>query len=227
MDVERIGQFIAELRKEKMMTQKELANLIMVSDKTISKWETGKGLPDPSSWLSLSNNLGVSVTELLQGKKLEMELQASEANNTIVDTTLYIESAARRKGLAIISFGSVLIFSLIILLTLSINLTFFKDNYSIMLNENRYICIPVPRYSFYRSTSGMYIATFKTLRQEDEVRIFIDNYLATLDEIKINEKTQYYDKFNDITIWQYNINNGGIGPINTIYVSYDLGRSSE
>jgi len=73
----------------------------------------------------------------------------------------------------------------------------------------------------------MYIATFKTLRQEDEVRVFIEKFLATLDEIKINDKTQYYDKFNDITIWQYSINNGGIGPINTIYISYDLGRSSE
>jgi len=154
MDVERIGQFIAELRKEKMMTQKELADLIMVSDKTISKWETGKGLPDPSSWLSLSNNLGVSVTELLQGKKLEMELQASEANNTIVDTTLFFESTARRKSLAIISLASVFIISLIILLILFMNLTFFKDNYTFMLNENRSICIPIPKHSFYRSTSG-------------------------------------------------------------------------
>jgi len=65
------GQTIKSLREAKGMTQAELANLIDVSDKTISKWETGKGLPDISLISPLSHALGISVAELFSGEPIQ------------------------------------------------------------------------------------------------------------------------------------------------------------
>lgn len=62
------GKIIKELREKKKLTQLELANIIEVSDKTISKWETGKGLPDISLIEPLSRVLGVSIIELMNGE---------------------------------------------------------------------------------------------------------------------------------------------------------------
>lgn len=62
------GKIIKELREKNHLTQLELANLINVSDKTISKWETGKGLPDISLIEPLSRVLNVSVIELMNGE---------------------------------------------------------------------------------------------------------------------------------------------------------------
>lgn len=61
------GETIKRLREKKKLTQKELAEKLMVSDKTISKWETNKGLPDLSILSELTNALSVSVPELLTG----------------------------------------------------------------------------------------------------------------------------------------------------------------
>lgn len=68
MDKNITGRFIAELRKQQGFTQKELAEKLMVTDKAISRWETGKGLPDTSLLKPLGDVLGVSITELLSGK---------------------------------------------------------------------------------------------------------------------------------------------------------------
>ena len=62
------GETIKNLREKKRITQKELADMINVSDKTISKWETNKGLPDISIIEELSHALGVSIAELLTGE---------------------------------------------------------------------------------------------------------------------------------------------------------------
>ena len=71
MDSKKTGAFIAMLRKEKKLTQMELAQLLHVSDKTISKWETGRGMPDTALLKPLSEALGVSIGELLTGARME------------------------------------------------------------------------------------------------------------------------------------------------------------
>ena len=71
------GETIRSLREKKGYTQKQLAETISVSDKTISKWETGKGLPDISLLTPLAGALGVSVAELLRGEWLENRNRAA------------------------------------------------------------------------------------------------------------------------------------------------------
>lgn len=70
MDQVKIGRFIAAERKEKKYTQKQLAETLGISDKAVSKWETGRGFPDISLLLPLCNTLQISVNELLSGERL-------------------------------------------------------------------------------------------------------------------------------------------------------------
>ena len=84
MDNEKIGKFIAELRKEKGMTQKELAEKVGVSDKTISKWECGNSIPDITYLEALCNSLDISVNELLSGERLTDESYSEKAEENIM-----------------------------------------------------------------------------------------------------------------------------------------------
>ncbi|WP_418746133.1 helix-turn-helix domain-containing protein [Frisingicoccus sp.] len=71
MDNEKFGAFIGELRREKHLTQKELAEKLFISDKAVSKWERGLSIPNVSMLIPLAEILGVTVTELLRGERLE------------------------------------------------------------------------------------------------------------------------------------------------------------
>ncbi len=89
MDANATGRFIAELRKHKGYTQKELAEKLMVTDKAISRWETGKGLPDTSLLKPLGDILGVSVSELLSGKMIEKEEMKDQTDKIILESLNY------------------------------------------------------------------------------------------------------------------------------------------
>ena len=69
MDNSKTGKFIAELRKEKGLTQQQLADQLNLSNKTISKWESGGGSPDLSNLTLLADALGVTADELLRGER--------------------------------------------------------------------------------------------------------------------------------------------------------------
>lgn len=96
MDTEKTGRFIAELRKEAGYTQKELANRLSVTDKAVSRWETGKGLPEPSLLRPLSELLGVSVGELLSGERLADGEVKERADAIILDSLRYSGRTAAR-----------------------------------------------------------------------------------------------------------------------------------
>ena len=68
MDCEKIGLFIKTVRKEKGLTQKQLADKMGISDKAVSKWERGCGMPEVSLWKDLSGALGVNIEDILKGE---------------------------------------------------------------------------------------------------------------------------------------------------------------
>ncbi len=78
------GKFIAERRKARGLTQRELADLLNISDKTVSKWERGAGLPEVSLMLPLCQELDISVNELLSGKKLSDSEYKQKAEDNIL-----------------------------------------------------------------------------------------------------------------------------------------------
>lgn len=84
LDKEKFGEFIAKLRKEKGMTQKELAERLFVSDKAVSKWERGQSLPDITTLNPLADALGVTAAELLNcGKISDEKIDASQIDEII------------------------------------------------------------------------------------------------------------------------------------------------
>ena len=87
MDQIKIGKFIAECRKLQGYTQAQLAEKLNITDRAVSKWETGRSLPDSSIMLALCDILGISVNELLSGEKFIME------NNNQKNEQLLLEMA--------------------------------------------------------------------------------------------------------------------------------------
>ena len=69
----KIGKFIAERRRKLELTQMQLAEKLNITDRAVSKWETGRAMPDSSIMLELCDILGISVNELLNGEKINME----------------------------------------------------------------------------------------------------------------------------------------------------------
>ena len=94
MDNIKIGEFIKNLRKEKNLTQGELAEKISVSPKTVSKWECGMGAPDVSIMMDLCSELGITVNELLSGEKIEKENYMEKAEENFISV---LEDGKRNK----------------------------------------------------------------------------------------------------------------------------------
>ncbi len=95
MNNEKMAQFIYELRKSKNLTQQQLAEKLNITNKTISKWERGLGCPDISLLPALSDILGVTTRELLNGEKAEASAPEIE---TIVESTLqYADTITKGK----------------------------------------------------------------------------------------------------------------------------------
>ena len=81
----KIGKFIAECRKNNNLTQMQLAEKLNITDRAISKWENGKGMPDSSIMLDLCNELKISVNELLCGELIEMNNYNEVAEKTLLE----------------------------------------------------------------------------------------------------------------------------------------------
>ncbi len=74
MDCAKVGQVILQLRKEKGLTQQQVADILRISNKTVSKWECGLGCPDVSLWQELSELLGADILKILEGELKQNKL---------------------------------------------------------------------------------------------------------------------------------------------------------
>lgn len=92
LDNEKCGAFIALRRKEKEMTQKELAQKLMLSDKAVSKWECGLSMPDVSLLVPLSELLDVTTTELLCGEQMTMKTMDIQEVDKLVSGTISLSN---------------------------------------------------------------------------------------------------------------------------------------
>ena len=122
MNQEKIGKFILELRREKNMTQQELADRIGVTDRAISKWENGRGLPDLSLMMPLCKELGITINELISGEQIEKEDYQSKLEENIFKTIDYTnKKIANKNKIFKIVVGT------IITIVLIVGLMFFVD----------------------------------------------------------------------------------------------------
>ena len=96
MDQMKIGKFIASCRKEQGMTQAALAEKLGISDRAVSKWETGKSLPDSGIMLELCELLKINVNELLSGEHIAMENYNTKSEELILNLKSENENYAKR-----------------------------------------------------------------------------------------------------------------------------------
>ena len=205
MDLNKVGTFIANLRKEKNLTQAELGELLGVNDKTVSRWETGKNAPDISMLNDLSEKLDISVKELLNGERnLEKDIN--------IEALKYYNNRGKKRIL-ISSIISILVILLISILFFSINkynqyklFKVYSDNNSlsldgiVVLNPHRNIIVlkNIVYYDYNEGTideisSKSYcvrlLSNDKVIKEqgysfekEMSLRSFLDTYTMYVDE---------------------------------------------
>ena len=117
MDSNKMGAFIAQVRKEMGLTQLELAQKINVTDKAVSKWERGVGFPDIKIIEALAEALGVSVSELMNGERMENAVRDSESDNISNDDIL---TENKKYAGKIVNFRTYIIVLAAVVLSLSI-----------------------------------------------------------------------------------------------------------
>ena len=89
MNQEKIGKFIAKCRKDKKMTQSELAEKLGVTDKSIGNWENGRNMPDLSLFKPLCDELGITINDLMSGEKINKDNYQEKFEENIVNTIDY------------------------------------------------------------------------------------------------------------------------------------------
>ena len=116
MEQEKIGKFIAELRKEKNITQEQLAEKLDVTSKSISRWENGRTMPDYTLLKDLCNELDININELLSGEKIKENDYVNKSEENLIKLRKQIDK--RKKFLTIISY----IFMTIIIIAFILNI---------------------------------------------------------------------------------------------------------
>ena len=112
MDLDKIGKFIALNRKNKGLTQEQLAEKLGVTNKTISRWETGKYMPDLSLLKPLSEELGITLNELLSGEKIKEEKIVENTERNILNTIDYsskkVENEHKKISIILMILGAII-----------------------------------------------------------------------------------------------------------------------
>lgn len=165
MDTKKIGGFIAERRKALGMTQLELANKLSITDRAVSKWENGRGMPDISLIKPLCDELDITVNDLLSGEKLEEgQIEAKSEENII--STLQLSKKKQRNYKKIITVAIIITFLPFIIL-----FSFFCiDIYRMKNNE-----------SVFFSTWGYSYAPPIDLNSE-KIEIAIEKFIADIND---------------------------------------------
>ena len=97
MNQAQIGEFIAEMRKEKNLTQVELGNILGVTNKTISRWENGNYMPDISIMQQMCSIFDISINELISGKKLDDTDYKASADQNLISSLHELKNIRKQK----------------------------------------------------------------------------------------------------------------------------------
>lgn len=170
MNQEKIGKFILELRREKNMTQQELADKIGVTDRAISKWENGRGMPDLSLMIPLCKELDITINELISGEKIEKKDYQSKLEENIVKTIDYTNRRIINKDKIF-----KIVVGTIITIILIIGLMFFVDVNR--MNNNDFVIF---------STWGFKYAPPVDFHEE-EIISGVENYLLEKSESELKQ----------------------------------------
>lgn len=173
MDLIKIGKYIAEKRKALGLTQKQLAEQLGMSDKSVSKWERGICLPDVSVYMELCGILGISMNEFLAGEDISEENIVKIAEDNLIQVAK--DSKAKQKNLKVI----IAVMLLITVLTVSVlgSMIFRR------LSQPRNYMMPVDRNSTEMKTAeilsgvdGAYLFRYSTKDKYRKLTIYVSEY---------------------------------------------------
>ena len=143
MDLDKIGKFIALNRKNKGLTQEQLAEKLGVTNKTVSRWETGKYMPDLSLLKPLSDELGITLNELLSGEKLEKEKIVENTEKSLISTIDYTNKEIKKtKKNFMIILAAILIFIVIIITLFVVDINRMRNNKPVFFSTWGYSYAP-------------------------------------------------------------------------------------
>lgn len=109
-----IGKFIAKCRKEKKITQAQLAEKLNITDRAVSKWETGKSVPDSSIMLELCQLLGITVNELLSGEKVNMDNLKRKADENLIVLKKKVDNNIAKNIIIAVLFSVILFIGILV-----------------------------------------------------------------------------------------------------------------
>ncbi len=109
-----IGKFIAKCRKEKKITQAQLAEKLNITDRAVSKWETGKSMPDSAIMLELCQLLGITVNELLNGEKMNMDSLEKKADENLIGLKKKIDNNIAKNIIISVLFSVILFIGILV-----------------------------------------------------------------------------------------------------------------
>ena len=201
MEKNKIGNYIANKRKEKGLTQVELGNILAVTDKAISKWERGLGLPDVTLLTNLAKALDTSVSNILNG----------EDNTKEIDIDHKLESIKKeinnknKKKIFLIIIISLLLISIIVFNNISYGYSIKKVPY-LHAGINKDIHIGIPKTSFMMEYNDKSYS-FKNFRNKSVLENEVKKYLKTLKYLSCNDTIYYYNPEDDFSITSYAVDN--------------------
>mgnify|MGYP004535150511 FL=1 len=147
MNQEKIGKFIAKIRKEKKMTQQELADKLNVTDRAIGNWENGRRMPDVVFYKPLCEVLDISLNELLSGERIK-ESELKEKTDEVLNNTIKYSAKKIKKSKRII------IISLVVLFFIVFVWTFWTDYNRVKHNEHPLFMIRISEKGNYYKYLG-------------------------------------------------------------------------
>lgn len=219
MDYKKIGSFIADLRKEKNLTQKDLADSLYITDRAVSKWERGKGCPDISLLDDLSKILDISIIEILKGERMNKKEQIK--NNELIYSMNYADANVKEKINTIFNAIAitiiVIISSIILINNIKINIYLNELYYPnvIYSNDTNLFNDINNKIEIIKNNQGKY-----TDLEYKEILQYI-NYFRNIDSDSKLYSQKYYT-FNDIkefskTDYRIDIYKLQLSPINNMY----------
>ena len=187
MNQEKIGKFIAECRKEKNLTQVQLAEKLNMSYKSISKWETGRGMPDSSIMLELCNYLGINVNELLSGEHIKEQEYQEKANENIISIAKEFDKNRKIKNRIIVV--TVVIFLCLLLIFIT-NIA-YKNIETSVKYDDRLIECKIENDNIICSFNGssLVILSSQKINTDEETLIFVNGKMLLQNKIRSHFET--------------------------------------
>lgn len=189
MNYSKVGQLISKLRKEKGMTQLELANKLGITDRAVSKWECGKGCPDISLLDDLSKILDISILEILKGKRLENDEIIN--NKAIIESMNYSKENFKNKIKTILNtliIAITVVITIYIMLMNLLNIFYTQKHYQNKINDEDIFISIHEKISVIKKTKGVY--------SDNDYKIIL-NFIYNLEKRIKEEKSEYYYLKND------------------------------